>query len=262
MSGLRARLAQQRLMAESFDVPPGGGAFVLPHLAVGLFLNDQPDHRIAVGSDRRRPVPLAAGEGWILPAGASGICEYDAPLSYLKLTLPAALLADVGFERARDAGPVVGRVDPLLAGLARQAVASAKEPASLYRDTMELALAAHLAHLLSPRAAGTATADDRRLQRAVAYIQDNIAEDLSLEEIAAEAAISRFHFVRAFRNAFGTSPYQYVIRERMERAGILLKTTRLPVAEVAARVGYGDVSRFGRHFRRHAGVTPAAFRMG
>jgi AraC family transcriptional regulator len=47
----------------------------------------------------------------------------------------------------------------------------------------------------------------------------------------------------------------------MERAQILLKTTRLPVAEVAARVGYDYVSRFGRHFRRHAGVTPAAFRM-
>ena len=126
---------------------------------------------------------------------------------------------------------------------------------------MELALAAHLAHLLSSRTDGAAAVDDRRLQRAVAYIHDNIAEELSLDEIASEAAISRFHFVRAFRKAFGISPYQYVIHERMERAKILLKTTRLPVAEVAARVGYDDVSRFGRHFRRHVGTTPAAFRM-
>jgi AraC family transcriptional regulator len=261
MSGLRVRTAQKRLMAERFNVPPGGGAFVLPRLAVGLFLTDQPGHRIAVGSDRRKPVPLVAGEGWILPAGASGICEYDAALSYLKLELPDVLLVDVGFDRARDAGPIVGRIDPLLAELARQAVSTAAEPASLYRETMELALAAHLAHLLSPRTDGAATIDDRRLKRAVSYIHDNIAEDLSLDEMAAEAAISRFHFVRSFRKAFGISPYQYVIHQRMERAKILLKMTRLPVAEVAARVGYDDISRFGRHFRRHAGVTPAAFRM-
>jgi len=60
----------------------------------------------------------------------------------------------------------------------------------------------------------------------------------------------------------GLSPLQYVIRTRIESAMVLLRTTRLPVAEIAWRVGYGDVSRFGQHFRRQTGTTPAAFRAG
>jgi AraC family transcriptional regulator len=48
----------------------------------------------------------------------------------------------------------------------------------------------------------------------------------------------------------------------MEQARVLLRTTRLPVTEVAFRVGYGDTSRFGQHFKREVGTTPAAFRAG
>jgi AraC family transcriptional regulator len=261
MSGLEARPAQNRLTADSLDAPAGGGAFSLPRLALGIFLVNQPGHRIAVGSDAKRQISLAAGEGWILPAGATGICEYDEALSYLKLELPDALLADAGFDRPGGFRPVVGRLDPLLVQLARQAAANAREPQSLYRETMELAIAAHLTHLLAPARPVAAGTGDRRLQRAVAYIHDNIAGDLALDDMASEAAISRFHFVRAFTRAFGKTPLQYVIHERMELAKLLLRTTDAPVAAVAAKAGYEDPSRFSRHFRRHAGLTPAAFRL-
>ena len=72
--------------------------------------------------------------------------------------------------------------------------------------------------------------------------------------------MSRYHFARAFAKAVGSSPLQYVIGERMELAKARLKTLHAPVSEIALGVGYEDVSRFSRHFRRHVGVTPAAFR--
>lgn len=253
---------QRRLTAETLHVPAGGGAFALSRLAVGVFLVDQTGHRIAVGSDRKRSVPLSAGEGWILPAGASGICEYDETLSYLKLELPDALLDDVGFDRSVGFNPVVGPLDPLLLQFARHAASTAQTEQSLYRDTMDLAVAAHLTHLLTPVPDVASAIEDRRLRRALAYIHDNIAEDLFLEGIASEAAMSRFHFVRAFTRTLGRSPLQYVIHERMELAKLLLKTTGTPVGIVAAKVGYDDPSRFARHFKRHTGVTPAAFRRG
>lgn len=252
---------QRRLVAETLHVPPGGGAFALPRLTVGVFLVNQSGHRIAVGSDRKRSVPLSAGEGWILPAGASGICEYDDALSYLKLELPEALLDDVGFDRSMGFNPIVGPLDPLLLQFAHHAASTAQAAQSLYRDTMDLAAAAHLAHLLMPVPDVASTIEDRRLRRALAYIHDNIAADLSLEEIASEAAMSRFHFVRAFTRKLGRSPLQYVIHERMELAKLLLMTTSAPVGIVAAKVGYEDSSRFARHFRRHTGVAPAAFRL-
>lgn len=250
------------MKAERLDTPPGGGDFVMPCLSLGLFLVDQDRHRITVGSDRRRHIPLKAGEGWILPTGASGICEYDEALSFLKLEMPESLLSDVGFEHSADFAPVVGAFDPLLVQLVQQAVTSAGDPPSLYRETMQLALAAHLARLLAPPKPELAGIEDHRLRRALDYIHDNLASHLSLDDMASEAAMSRFHFVRAFTGAMGKPPLQYVIHQRIELAKLLLRTTRLPIASIAANVGYDDVSRFGQHFRRHTGMTPAAFRAG
>jgi len=256
MSGSQA---VARLTAERLHTPPGGGRFAISRLALGLFLVDQERHRIAIGSDKRLHVPLKAGEGWILPAGATGICEYDEALSFLRLEVPENLLADVGFEHS-DFRPVVGAFDPLLAQLAHQTVSIAGHASALYHETMQLALAAHLAQILAPAQPRLVGIDDRRLHRALDYIHDNLTANLSLEDMAAEAAMSRFHFVRAFTKALGRSPLQYVIHERMELAKLFLKTTRLPISAVAARVGYEDVSRFGQHFRRQTGTTPAAFR--
>jgi AraC family transcriptional regulator len=104
--------------------------------------------------------------------------------------------------------------------------------------------------------------DDVRLRRSVEWIHAHLAEDLSLAGMAEVAAMSPSQFARAFRVATGSSPLRYVIGARQELARVLLRTTRLTVAEVAYRVGYADVSRFGQHFRRATGTTPGAFRDG
>jgi AraC family transcriptional regulator len=241
------------------EVPAGGGAFTLPRLTVGLFLVGQDGHRLALGSDRKRHIPLAAGEGWILPPDSDGVCEFDAPHSYATLELTDSLLIDAGFDTARGFAPAVGKLDPLLAEFVRNAATAGEAPA-LYRDTMDLAAAAHLARLLQPQPPAGADIADRRLRRVLAYIGDNLAKDMSLDALASEAAMSRYHFARAFAKAVGRSPLQYVIGQRMELARTMLRARHAPVAEIALSVGYGDVSRFSRHFRRHVGVTPAAFR--
>ncbi|UIY29836.1 AraC family transcriptional regulator [Neorhizobium galegae] len=236
MSGSRALAGKARLTAEKLHTPPGGGRFAISRLALGLFLVDQARHRIAIGSDKRLHVPLKAGERWILPAGATGICEYDEALSFLRLEVPENLLTDVGFEHS-DFRPVVGAFDPLLAQLAHQTVSIAGHASALYRETMQLALAAHLAQILAPTQPRLVGIDDRRLHRALDCIHENLTANLSLQDMAAEAAMSRFHFARAFTRALGRSPLQYVIHERMELAKLLLKTTRLPISSIAARVG-------------------------
>ena len=133
---------------------------------------------------------------------------------------------------------------------------------ALYETTMAQAMAAHLAGTLAPRSGVAAGIDDRRLRRALDRIEADLAENLSLDDLAAEAGLSPFHFSRAFRTATGESPLQFVIRRRIETAQGMLRTTRLPLAEIAWRVGYGDVSRFGQHFRRQTGTTPGAWRAG
>jgi AraC family transcriptional regulator len=125
---------------------------------------------------------------------------------------------------------------------------------------MERAFVAQVVRQTLP--AAPAGLDDRRLQRAVDRIMGHLGDDLSLEDLSATAGMSPFHFARAFKTATGESPLQYVIRRRIEAAQAMLKGSRLAVAEIAHRVGYDDLSRFGQHFKRQVGATPGAFRAG
>lgn len=101
---------------------------------------------------------------------------------------------------------------------------------------------------------------DARFQRAANYIEEHLAEDVSIETLAGLAAMSPFHFARSFKRACGESPHAYLVGRRIARARILLETTKLPVAEIAWRVGYSDTSRFTALFKRALSVTPGAYR--
>ena len=249
------------VILEELSLPAGGGDFHLPCLALGVFLNDQPTHRLAVGSDRRSHRPLARHQGWVLPAGSEGMCEYDDRLDAVTIAFQGRLLAEVGLERPDLIAPTTGSFDPLTL----QLILGAKTflaADTLLRETMSRALAAQLVRSLAPERPAVAAIDDRRLKRVVVHIENNLAEDLSLNDLAGIAAMSPYHFARAFRAATGASPLQYVIGARIERARVLLKTTRLPVSQIAFRTGYADPARFSRHFRKRVGTTPGAFRRG
>lgn len=101
-----------------------------------------------------------------------------------------------------------------------------------------------------------------RLNHAAEILRGRLEEDIGLTEVARAAGMSPFHFARQFSAMFGMSPLQYRIAARIEAAQQLLRQKALPVSEIARCVGYADVSRFGQHFRRKAGMTPSACRKG
>jgi AraC family transcriptional regulator len=245
--------------AQKAVTPAGGGAFRLPETTLGVFLVDQPTHRLAIGSDRRDPRPLKAREGWIMPAGSEGFCRYDAPHEFLTVAVPDHLMREMGAPASF--APQVGALSPLVVEMALGAPAFSTQ-GTLFRETMERALVAQIVQSVAPLTPEAAALDDPRLRRAASFIADHLAEDISLDTLADQATMSPFHFARAFKTATGESPLQYVIRTRIEAAQALLKASTLSVAEIAWRVGYGDVSRFGQHFKRQVGVTPGAYREG
>ena len=84
---------------------------------------------------------------------------------------------------------------------------------------------------------------------------------LTLEQMAAAAHLSVYHFARQFKAATGLPPHQYVILRRVERARQLLQAgTDLSLAEVALHAGFSDQSQLSHHFKRLVGVTPRRFR--
>lgn len=98
-----------------------------------------------------------------------------------------------------------------------------------------------------------------KLQVAIDYIQAHLSEDISLEALAQEVGMSMHHFSRLFKRSLGYSPYQYVLKCRIEQAKMLLLQRQLNIADVAFTVGFSSQSHFTQHFKRFVGATPKQF---
>jgi AraC family transcriptional regulator len=97
-------------------------------------------------------------------------------------------------------------------------------------------------------------------RRCLELMQERLSEDISLDELAAEAQLSPFHFSRMFKESVGAPPRVYLTRLRLERACELLETTDLPVTEIAFEVGYSSNQVLARLFVKHRHTTPSDYR--
>ncbi len=97
------------------------------------------------------------------------------------------------------------------------------------------------------------------LQRAMRYIQMHLGENITLEAIASELGMSQFYFCRWFKQSVGTSPYQYVLQRRVERAKALLQRRELSPAAVALECGFNSQSHLIHHFKKQVGMTPKQY---
>ena len=100
----------------------------------------------------------------------------------------------------------------------------------------------------------------RRLQRVFSHIRENIGQELSVTELAQVAGMSQYYFSKLFKMSTGTTPHQYVMRQRVERAQEHLRETRIGLADIAMKVGFETQSHFTSVFRRLAGITPKHYR--
>lgn len=100
----------------------------------------------------------------------------------------------------------------------------------------------------------------RHLLRAKDLADLRYAEPLGVEDLARAAGLSKAHFSREFRAAFGTSPHAYLLTRRLERAAALLRTTDRTVAQICLDVGLTSVGSFTTSFTRMFGMPPTAYR--
>jgi AraC family transcriptional regulator len=157
--------------------------------------------------------------------------------------------------------------DPFIVSLInclRREIASAYPGGRAYGESLAAALVAHLLR----EGAGIHSSDGPagrglsrpQLRRLDAYIQEHLAEDVSLQTLADLAGVSPFHFLRLFKRTTRRTPHRYLLERRLERARELLRRGSLPLAEVAVEVGFCDQSHLTHHFKRTYGLTPGEFR--
>ena len=101
---------------------------------------------------------------------------------------------------------------------------------------------------------------DRHLLRAKDVADARYSEPLAVDDLARAAALSRAHFSRQFRRAFGESPHAYLLTRRLERAAALLRRTDRSVAEICFAVGLRSIGSFTTSFTRTYGLPPAGYR--
>ena len=100
----------------------------------------------------------------------------------------------------------------------------------------------------------------RRLQKVLEHVRENIEKDLSVAEMAQVVGMSQYYFSKLFKLSTGTTPHQYVMRQRVERAQEMLREGRTALVDIASQVGFETQSHFTSVFRRLVGITPKRYR--
>lgn len=134
----------------------------------------------------------------------------------------------------------------------------------LYAEALGIVLAYEVVRFNSgqprvePRVRGGLAAWQQRI--VVAYIEDHLAEPISLAALAALVRLSPYHFCRAFKQSFRTPPHRYHVDRRIERAKTLLATSQPSVTDIGFAVGFSQTSSFTSAFRKATGSTPSSYR--
>lgn len=155
--------------------------------------------------------------------------------------------------------PPVSELAPLLSEA--EAARGQKDAAAWEEIALRLcgAVALTLADRKPSRISPTSR-DARRITEALRRIETEAETRLPLGELARQAGMSAYHFLRVFRQIVGVTPHQYVLRTRLHRAAVRLRRTQEPISTIAFDAGFDDLSTFNRRFRRVMGVSPGLWR--
>jgi AraC-like DNA-binding protein len=147
--------------------------------------------------------------------------------------------------------------------LGELAQAAAHGSSDIGLDEVGHLLAGRLVEVVSgkePKSAKVTARDRRRAVETALWIDAHSDQPIELEDAAAQAGVSPFHFLRLFSSVLGVTPHQYLLRSRLRHAARMLVDDDKAVTDIAYDVGFADLSNFTRTFHRAAGVSPLKFR--
>lgn len=236
-----------------------------------IVLGDPDAHVIAVELDMNET--SSNGLITIVPRGASIFLRVGPVANMVCIRVTSAALSQVVSAHHESTGQRVEpvacerRQEPIVSALAASIWSASGDSTEFGQLEQQAALGAIIARVARLHATTTATIlrhkgglSARQLRLLIDHINEHLGEPVTLRELADLAKISQSHLCQAFRQSTGSTPHQYHIARRIDRARLLLAETDLPIADIALIVGYGDQSQFGVAFRKSVGVSPLAYR--
>jgi AraC family transcriptional regulator len=255
-----------------------GPASVAPHAQAVVIVRGSDEGLVASKAGGLwREVQPTTGTIWLRPIGRSSD-EYriGAPnVEFIYLGVPSLVFARLRDDYNLPASPErsihysCGVRDELINQIGLSVLSEMMSPTAAGRmlaETSSLLLAARLAHTYSETGPVRSPIqsrhrlDDKRLRRVLTYVEEHLADDITVADLANVACLSIFHFTRAFSAAMGVPPHRYVSQRRLESAKVMIATGRASLREIALDCRFSSETSFTRAFRRAIGVTPAAYR--
>jgi AraC-like DNA-binding protein len=213
---------------------------------------------------RGRSFELVAGSVMVGHPGDEYVCSHDHVCGdeCLSFFLSSELVQAIGDRRETWQ---IGYAPPLpeLMVLGELAQAAADGRSDVGLDEIGQLFASRFVEIVSGRREKPVSAtsrDRRRAVEAALWIDAHSHRQIDLEDAAAQADISPFHFLRLFAKVLGVTPHQYLVRSRLRHAARRLADEDRSITDIAYDVGFGDLSNFVRTFHRAAGVSPLRFR--
>jgi AraC family transcriptional regulator len=220
---------------------------------------------------QRKVVDSVSGDLAIYPAYLSQQFRWNKEAEFFNLFLEPSFFTQVGYEvfgndRLELIPHLATLCDPLVQQIGFALKTSLQidgKNSSFYADAIAHALVVHLlarysthSRQIKPIAGGFTQAQWKQI---IDFIHANLDKNISLTELAKIVQLSPYHFAHLFKRTANTSPHQYLIRCRIERAKQLMVMGDLSLATIAQIVGFASQGHFTYHFKRLVGVTPKVF---
>ncbi|MEV0669026.1 AraC family transcriptional regulator [Mycobacterium sp. NPDC050441] len=209
-----------------------------------------------------RGVP-SVGDIWVVPAGdkCASLVEGDTA-EYCEIAIPGHVLgATTLIPRVKHRDPLIHQMVERIYEVADRDDALARLLTDSVAETLRL-LVTDMYTVDAPQRPEHRldTLDSVARAKLVEFLEDGLDSEITLEMLAQQAKMSVGGFIKAFRAAFHTTPYQFLLDRRIERAKSLLLNTTRTVTEISAMVGFSTPNHFATAFRHRVGVSPRSYR--
>jgi AraC family transcriptional regulator len=264
----------EHILVEEFHHPAGEGKMLYPNEhVICLSLAPRPVRLLQIQGDKSCTGLYGKGDLSIAPAAVPFFARWDSDDRLLQMRVDARFLVQVATEALAmnpdrlEVIPTFRTRDPQLEAISMLLLTELKQEnlgSRLYIDSLVNVLAVQLLRQYSASKPQLAVYEGglppRQLQQILEYIHAHLDRDIKLADLARSIGMSQFHFSHLFKQSIGTSPYQYLLQQRIERAKQLLTQTDRSIVDIALECGFNSHSHLSKQFRQLTGMTPKNYR--
>jgi AraC family transcriptional regulator len=264
----------ENILVEQFQHAAGEGrTYYRDEHSICLSLVPRPVGLLQTQGDKTRTGLYAKGDFCITPAQMPFFARWDSDDRFLQIRVVSGFLQNVAGETLDqnpdrlELLPQFRTRDPQLEAIGMMLLAELQQDnlgGKLYIESLSNILAVHLLRQYTASKPALpiyeGSLPQHQLVKVLDYIHDYLDQEIKLADLAALLAMSQFHFSHLFKQSIGTSPHQYLLQQRVERAKQLLKHTDQSIMDIAFACGFSSHSHLSKQFRQLTGTTPKAYR--